>query len=65
MRYKVYGSEMEHTFEEKDLGVTIDMKLTLEDHIASKLRTANAMMEGSKNAKRESGKGTGNKVTGG
>ena len=44
MRYKVYGNEMEHVFDEKDLGVTIDSQLTFEDHVASKVRTANAMV---------------------
>ena len=28
MRYKVYDKEMEHVFDEKDLGVTIDSQLT-------------------------------------
>ena len=44
MRYKIYESELEHVFEEKDLGVTVDMQLKFEEHIASKIRTANAMM---------------------
>ena len=44
MRYTVYKNEMEHVFEEKDLGVTIDSQLTFEDHIASKVRIANAMV---------------------
>ena len=35
---------MEHVFDEKDLGVTIDSQLTFEDHVASKVRTANAMV---------------------
>ena len=35
---------MEHVFEEKDLGITIDSQLTFEDHIASKVRVANAMV---------------------
>ena len=44
MRYKVYGSEMEHVFEEKDLGVTIDSQLTFEEHITAKVRIANNMV---------------------
>ena len=44
MRYKVYGNEMEHVFDEKDLGVTINSQLTFEDHIASKVRIANSMV---------------------
>lgn len=43
-RYTVYGNEMEHVFEEKDLGVTIDAELKFEDHIAIKVRTANAIV---------------------
>ena len=42
MRYKVYGDEMDHVFDEKDLGVTVDSNLTFEDHIA--IKVANAMM---------------------
>ena len=34
-RYTVYGNEMEHVFEEKDLGITIDSQLTFGDRIAS------------------------------
>ena len=44
MRYKVYNNEMEHVFEEKDLGVTVDSQLSFEDHIANKVRIANAMV---------------------
>ena len=29
MRYKVYGDGMEHVFQEKDLGITIDSQLKL------------------------------------
>ena len=43
-RYSVYSQEMEHVFEEKDLGVTIDADLKFEEHIASKVRTANAIV---------------------
>ena len=44
MRYKVYGNEIDHVFEEKDLGVMVDMELSFENHIASKVRVANAMV---------------------
>ena len=44
MRYEIYSAEMEHVFEEKDLGVTIDSQLTFEEHIAAKVRVANAMV---------------------
>ena len=43
-RYTVYGNEIEHVFEEKDLGVIIDTQLTFEDHIATKVKKANAMV---------------------
>lgn len=43
-RYTVYGNEMEHVFDEKDLGVTIDSELKFEDHIARKVNTANAIV---------------------
>ena len=43
-RYAVYGNEMEHVSEEKDLGVTIDADLKFEEHIANKIRTANAIV---------------------
>ena len=44
MRYQVYGSEMEHVFEEKDLGVIVDSQLTFEEHITAKVKVANAMV---------------------
>ena len=43
-RYKLYGDELEHVFEEKDLGVIIDMELTFEEHMASKIKKANGIM---------------------
>ena len=43
-RYKLYNNELDHVFEEKDLGVTIDSNLSFEDHISSKVKIANAMM---------------------
>ena len=35
---------MEHVFEEKDLGVIVDSDVTFEEHISSKIRTANAIV---------------------
>ena len=43
-RYKLYGDELEHVFEEKDLGVIIDMELAFEEHMASKIKKANGIM---------------------
>ena len=43
-RYKICGQEIEHVFEEKDLGVTIDFNLSFEEHIANKARVANAIV---------------------
>ena len=43
-RYTLYGDELDHVFEEKDLGVIIDMELTFEEHIATKVRKANGIM---------------------
>ena len=43
-RYTIYGKELDHVFEEKDLGVIIDSNLNFEDHIASKVKKANAIM---------------------
>ena len=43
-RYSLYGSELDHVFEEKDLGVIIDMGLTFEEHIATKVKKANGIM---------------------
>ena len=43
-RYTLNESELEHVFEEKDLGVIIDMELKYEEHIATKVRKANAIM---------------------
>ena len=31
--YNICGHEMEHVFEEKDLGVIVDSDLTFEEHI--------------------------------
>ena len=43
-RYTLYKEELEHVFEEKDLGVIIDMSLTFEEHISSKIKKANNIM---------------------
>ena len=43
-RYTLYGDEIEHVFEEKDLGIVIDMEMTFEEHMSLKIKKANAMM---------------------
>ena len=43
-RYTLYEEELDHVFEEKDLGVIIDMELTYEEHIATKVKKANGIM---------------------
>ena len=43
-RYRLDNHELEHVFEEKDLGVIIDSELKFEEHIAAKVKKANAMM---------------------
>ena len=43
-RYKLGSSELEHVFEEKDLGVVFDSELTFEVHITSKIKKANSMI---------------------
>ena len=43
-RYKIYKEEIQHVFEEKDLGVVIDFNLSFEEHIASKIRIANLIV---------------------
>ena len=43
-RYKLYGNELEHVFEEKDLGVHIDSELRFEEHISNKVNKANALV---------------------
>ena len=43
-RYKINGDELDHVFEEKDLGVTIDSDLKFEDHMSLKIIKANAIM---------------------
>ena len=43
-RYTICGREMDHVFEEKDLGVVIDSGLTFEEHILTKVQKANVMV---------------------
>ena len=43
-RYSLYDAELDHVFEEKDLGVVIDMELTFDEHITSKVKKANGIM---------------------
>ena len=43
-RYKICEEEIEHVFEEKDIGVTIDSNLSFEEHISNKARIANAIV---------------------
>ena len=43
-RYQVNDRELEHVFEEKDLGVVMDSNLNFEDHIIAKVNKANSIM---------------------
>ena len=43
-RYTIEGKELEHVFEEKDLGVTIDSRLQFDEHVAEKIKKANNMV---------------------
>ena len=43
-RYLLYEDELEHVFQEKDIGVTVDMELTFQEHISAKVNKANAIM---------------------
>ena len=43
-RYELYGEELDHVFEETDLGVTIDSELKFEDHISKKVSKANSIV---------------------
>ena len=42
-RYKLDKHELEHVFEEKDLGVIFDSELKFEEHISAKVQKANAI----------------------
>ena len=43
-RYNMSNHELEHVFEEKDLGVIFDSELKFEEHISAKVKKANAMV---------------------
>ena len=43
-RYHLYNEELDHVFEETDLGVTIDHELKFEDHISKKVNKANSIV---------------------
>ena len=43
-RYSLYGEKLEHVFDEKDLGVIVDMELSFNDHISAKIKKANGVM---------------------
>ena len=43
-RYRLYGNELDHVFEEKDLGVHIDSELKFDEHVSVKVNKANAMV---------------------
>ena len=43
-RYTISSNELEHVFNEKDLGVIFDADLTFEEHISSKVNKANEIM---------------------
>ena len=38
------GTQLEHVFEEKDLGILIDAELSFEEHIAKQVKKANSML---------------------
>ena len=42
--YAIDDEELEHVFEEKDLGVTVDFELSFNEHIHLKVKKANAIM---------------------
>ena len=42
--YSLFGQQLEHIAEEKDLGVIIDSELTFESHLSAKVKKANQMM---------------------
>ena len=43
-RYSIYSKEMEHVFEEKDLGITMDSDFTFAGHISNKVKVANGIV---------------------
>ena len=44
LRYQICGNELDHIFEEKDLGVTIDFELKFEQHFTQIMNKANTIM---------------------
>ena len=42
--YQLYENNLDHVFEEKDLGVTIDSELRFEEHISAKVNKANSIV---------------------
>ena len=42
-RYQICDQEMEHVFEEKDLGITFDSDISFREHIANKINKANSI----------------------
>ena len=43
-RYSIYEHELEHVFEEKNLGVTFESDLKFDEHISAKVKKANAIV---------------------
>ena len=43
-RYSIYGNELDHVFEEKDLGTMMDSALSFEEHISLKVKRGNAIL---------------------
>ncbi len=43
-RYTLGGEELEHVFEEKDLGVYVDSELSFDEHISMKVKKANQLV---------------------
>ena len=43
-RYTLNGKNLEHVFEEKDLGVVIDSSLSFDEHISTKVKKANSIV---------------------
>ena len=43
-RHKIWNHELEHVFEEKDLGIIVDSELTFAEHISSKVKKANTIV---------------------
>ena len=42
--YSICDKELEHVFEQNDLGVSIDSELRFEEHISAKIGVANAIV---------------------